>query len=72
MGRLALRLKEAELGRRLTDQERARVLERGAELAGPLIGSGGDFNIGEGVKGTDLAAAAMDAGAMLVPRARRS
>ncbi|EFJ39523.1 hypothetical protein VOLCADRAFT_108604 [Volvox carteri f. nagariensis] len=65
VGQLALRLKEAELGRRLNDRERARVLLCGAELTGG-VGRGG------GVKGSDLAAAALEAGGMLGPNLAKS
>ncbi|GIL84456.1 hypothetical protein Vretimale_19014 [Volvox reticuliferus] len=63
VGKLALRLKEAELGRSLSDHERTAMLSRGAELAGGVGLSGG-----EGPKGSDLAAAVLEAGGMLAQR----
>ncbi|GLC46284.1 hypothetical protein PLESTB_000994800 [Pleodorina starrii] len=67
VGELALRLKESELGRRLSDRERAAMLSRGAGLAGG-VGLAGEGSS----KGTDLAAAALEAGSMLAMAPRKT
>ena len=51
----AIRIKEAELGRKLTPGEKARILARGRALSG-----------GVGSSPKDPAAAALAAGAMIV------
>ncbi|KXZ55317.1 hypothetical protein GPECTOR_3g450 [Gonium pectorale] len=58
VGLAALRLKEAELGRRLSAAERAAVLTRGSAVAGDLLP----------VSPKDPAAVALAAGGALMPR----